>query len=139
MTCKVLCFALSIKGKTLVMFQMLLICYVYEFLVRSRGVYLHTYLGLSRSRLMSRAWCSLQLLFQELKEKHKWEYLWLLWIKERSNLWTQNCHMVVVVSFLLEVVMGCWWSKSHQFGFPRLSYRCVLYFPHCLHDTIYFC
>ena len=54
MTCRVLCFASSIKGKTLAMFQQLLICCVCESLVRSRGVYLHTHLELSRSRLMSR-------------------------------------------------------------------------------------
>ena len=36
-------------------------------------------------------------------KKHKWEYLWLLWIKERSSLWTRSCHIVVVVSFLLKV------------------------------------
>ena len=56
MTCRVLCFSLSIKRKTLATFQMLLICYVCESLVRSRGVCLHTHLGLSRSRLMLRAW-----------------------------------------------------------------------------------
>ena len=31
-----------------------------ESFMRSRGVYLHTYLGLSRSRFMSRTWWSLQ-------------------------------------------------------------------------------
>ena len=56
MTCRVLCFSLSIKRKTLATLQMLLICYVCESLVRSRGVCLHTHLGLSRSRLMLRAW-----------------------------------------------------------------------------------
>ena len=55
-TCRVLCFALSIKGKTLAMFYCCCLCCVYESLVRSRGVCNHTYLGLSRSRLMSRAW-----------------------------------------------------------------------------------
>ena len=40
-----------------------------ESFVRSRGVYFHTHLELSRSRLMSSTWWSLQLLFQELKEK----------------------------------------------------------------------
>ena len=33
--------------------------------------------------------------------------LWLLWIKERSNLWTSSCHMIIVVSFLLEVAIEC--------------------------------
>ena len=56
MTCKVLCFALSIKGKTLATFYCCCFCCVYESLVRSRGVCLHTYLGLSKSRLVSRAW-----------------------------------------------------------------------------------
>ena len=54
MTCRVLCFALSIKGKNLAMFFSCFLCYVYESLVRSRGVCLHIYLGLSISRLMSR-------------------------------------------------------------------------------------
>ena len=54
MTCRILRFASSIKGKTLVTFYRLLICCVCEFLVRSRGVYHHTHLGLSRSRLVSR-------------------------------------------------------------------------------------
>ena len=39
-----------------------------ESLVRSRSVYLHTHLGLSRSRFMSR---SLQLLHKEFKEDLK--------------------------------------------------------------------
>ena len=60
MTCKVLCFALSIKGKTLATFYGCCLCCIYESLVRSRGVCLHTYLGLSRSRLVPRA--------KELKE-----------------------------------------------------------------------
>ena len=107
MTCKIFCFALSIKGKTLAMFYCCCLCYMYESLVRSRDVSLHTYLGLSRSRLMSKTWWSFHLLHKEIKEKHKWEYLWLLWIQERSSLWTWSCHVVVVVSFLLKVVIGC--------------------------------
>ena len=107
MTCRVLCFALSIKGKNLAMFFSCFLCCVYESLVRSRGVCLHIYLGLSISRLMSRAWWSLQLLHKKLKEKHKWEYLWLLWIQERSSPWTRSCHMVVIVSFLLKVAIEC--------------------------------
>ena len=107
MTCTVLYFALSIKGKTLDMFYCCCLCCVYESLVKSRGVCLHTYLGLSRSRLMSRAWWSFQLLHKELKEKHKWEYLWLLWIQERSSSWTRSSHVVMVVNFLLEVAIGC--------------------------------
>ena len=68
MMCRVLCFALSIKGKTLATFYCCCLCCVYESLVRSKGVYLHIYLGLSRSRLMLRAWWSFQLLHKELKE-----------------------------------------------------------------------
>ena len=48
MTCKVLCFALSIKAKTLAMFLGCCLCCVCESLVRSRCVCLHTHLGLSR-------------------------------------------------------------------------------------------
>ena len=86
MTCRVLCFALSIKGKTLVTFLGCCLCSLCESLVRSRGVCLHIYLRLSRSRLMLRAWWLFQLLHKELKERHKWEYLWLLWIQEKNNL-----------------------------------------------------
>ena len=71
LTCKVLCFALSIKGKTLATFYsgcICCLCYVYESLVRSRGICLHIYLGLSRIKIMSRAWWSVQLLHKELKE-----------------------------------------------------------------------
>ena len=42
-----------------------------ESLVRSRGVFHHTHLGLLRSRFMSRIWWSLQLLHKELKEDLK--------------------------------------------------------------------
>ena len=105
-TCRVICFALITKGKTLATFLCCWLCYACESLVRSRDVCLHTHLGLSRSRLMLRAWWLLQLLHKELKEKHKWEFLWLLWIQE-SSLWTRNYHMVMVVSFLLEVATGC--------------------------------
>ena len=27
--------------------------------------------------------------------------------QERNSLWTRSCHMVVVVSFLLEIAIGC--------------------------------
>ena len=107
MTCRVLCFVLSIKGKTLTTLLGCCLCSVCESLVRFRNVCLHTHLGLSRSKLMSRAWWSFQLLHKELKEKHKWEYLWLLWIKERSSPWTRSCDVVVVLSFLLEKAIGC--------------------------------
>ena len=107
MTCRVLYFALSIKRKTLAMFSSCCLCSVCESLVKSRGVCLYTRLGLLRSKLMSRVWWSLQLLQKELKEKQKWEYLWLLWIQERSSLWTWSYHVVTVVSFLLEITIGC--------------------------------
>ena len=68
LTCRVLCFALSIKEKTLITFYGCCLCCVYKSLVRSRGVCLHTYLGFPISRLMSRVWWSLQLLHKEFKE-----------------------------------------------------------------------
>ena len=68
MTCRVLCFALSIKGKTLATFLGCCLCCVCESLVRSRGVCLHTYLGFPISRLMLRAWWSFQLLHKGFKE-----------------------------------------------------------------------
>ena len=67
-TCKVLYFALSIKRKNLATFYCCCLCYVCESLMRSRGVCLHTYLGLSRSKLMLRTWWSFQLIHKELKE-----------------------------------------------------------------------
>ena len=44
--------------------------------------------------------------FKSLKI-HKRVYWCLLGIQERSSPWTRSCHVVVVVSFLLEVVIGC--------------------------------
>ena len=44
--------------------------------------------------------------FKSLKI-HKWECLYLLGIQERSSSWTQSCHVIMVVSFLLEVAIGC--------------------------------
>ena len=65
LTCRVLCFALSIKGKTLAMFYYCCSCYlccVCKSHMRSRGVCLHIYLGLSKIKIMWRAWWSIQLL-----------------------------------------------------------------------------
>ena len=56
LTCRVLCFVLSIKGKTLATFQRCSICCVCESFVRSRGGCLHTYLGFPRFKIMSRTW-----------------------------------------------------------------------------------
>ena len=44
--------------------------------------------------------------FKSLKI-YKRECLCLLGIQERSSLWTRSCHVVVVVSFLLEVAIWC--------------------------------
>ena len=68
LTCRILCFVLCIKGKTLAMFYCCCLCCVCEYLVRSRGVCLHIYLGLSRIKIMSRAWWSVRLLHKELKD-----------------------------------------------------------------------
>ena len=68
LTCKVLRFALSIKGKTLATFCGCSLCCVCESLVRFRGVFLSTHLGFPSSRLMSRAWWSIQLQTQEFKD-----------------------------------------------------------------------
>ena len=106
LTSRVLCFALSIKGKTLAMFYSCYFCCVCESLVRSRGVRLHIYLGLSRIKIMSRTWWSVRLLHKELKDTQA-ECLCLLWIQEKSSPWTWSCHVVVVVSFLLEIAIGC--------------------------------
>ena len=100
MTCRVLCFALSIKGKTLATFWLLFKLCI------SRGVCLHTYLGLLRIKIHVESLMIVSVATKSLK-KHKWEYLWLLWIKERSSSWTQSCHVVMVVSFLLDVAIGC--------------------------------
>ena len=105
LTCRVLCFAFSIKGKTLAMFYgCCCLCCVYESFVRSRGVCLHIYLGLSRlcQKLDDCFSCCIKSL-----KIHKQKCLYLLWIQERSSPWTRSCHVVVVVSFLLEVAIGC--------------------------------
>ena len=71
-----------------------------------RGGCLHTCLGLSRRRfhweLNDHSIAALERL-----KIHKWECLYLLGIQERSSPWTRSCHVVVVVSFLLEVAIGC--------------------------------
>ena len=54
LTCRVLCFVLRIKGKTLATFLCCSLCCVCESFVRSRGCCLHTYLGFSRFKIMSR-------------------------------------------------------------------------------------
>ena len=68
LTCRVLYFSLSIKGKTLATVYCGGLYCVCESLVRSKGVCLHIHLGFLISRLMSRAWWSIQLLIQELKD-----------------------------------------------------------------------
>ena len=87
------------------------LCCVCESFVRSRGGCLHTYLVLSRTRLCQELDNRFNCRFKNLKI-HKRECLYLLGIQERSSSWTRSCHMVVVVSFLLEVAIGCQWSKS---------------------------
>ena len=54
LTCRVLCFVLSIKRKTLSTFWRCSICCVCESFVRSRGGCLYTYLGFPRFKIMSR-------------------------------------------------------------------------------------
>ena len=66
-TYRVLCFVLSIKGKTLAMFWKCSICCVCESFVKSRDTFLHTYLGFPRFKIMSRTWWSIQLLQWKLK------------------------------------------------------------------------
>ena len=68
LTCRVLCFDLSIKGKTLTTFYSYCLYCVCESLMRSRGVCLHIYLGLSRIKIMSRTWWLVRLLHKELKD-----------------------------------------------------------------------
>ena len=68
LSCRVLCFALSIKGKTLATFRGSSLCYVCESFVKSRGGCLHIHLGFTISRLMSKAWWSIQLQILELKD-----------------------------------------------------------------------
>ena len=90
------------------------LCCVCEFFVRSRGGCLHTYLGLSRTRLCQELDDPFNCRFKSLKI-HKRECLYLLGIQKRSSPWTWSCHVVVVVSFLLEVAIRCQWSKSLLF------------------------
>ena len=85
------------------------LCCVCESFVRSRGDCLHAYLELSRTRLCQELDDRFSCYFKSLKI-YKWECLCLLGIQERSNLWTRSCHVVMVISFLLEVAIGCQWS-----------------------------
>ena len=132
------------------------LCCVCESFVRLRNGCLYTYLGLSRTGLCQELVDRFNCCFKSLKI-YKRECLGLLGIQERSNLWTRSYHVVVVVSFLLKVAIGCQWSKSllcklqffysgfnftlriarlnppqvfYWFGFPGLSYCCILYFSH---------
>ena len=68
MTCRVLCFTLSIKEKTLAMFYSGCLYCVYESLVRSRGVCLHIYLGLSRIKIHVESLIIVSIVHKELKE-----------------------------------------------------------------------
>ena len=79
---------------------------VCEFFVRSRGVCLHIHLVFPISRLMSRVWWSIQLQIWELKDIQA-GVLVLIGIQERSSPWTWSYHVVVVVSFLLKIAIGC--------------------------------
>ena len=101
------------------------LCCVCESFVRSRGGFLHTYLGLSRTRLCQELDNCFNCRFKSLKI-HKQECLYSLGIQERSSPWTRSCHVVVVVNFLLEVAIGCYWSKSLlcklQFFYSRFSF-----------------
>ena len=66
--CRVLCFVLSIKGKTLATFWGCSLCCVCESFVRSRGGCLYTYLGFPRFKIILRTWWSNQLQIQKLKD-----------------------------------------------------------------------
>ena len=81
-------------------------CYACKSFVRSRCSCLHTYLGLSRTRLCQELDDRFSCYFKSLKI-YKRECLCLLGIQEKSNLWTRSCHVVMVISFLLEVAIGC--------------------------------
>ena len=102
----VLYFVLSIKGKTLGTFSDCSLCCVCKSSMRSRGGSLHTYLGFQDSRLCQELGDQFSCRFKSLNI-HKRVYLYLLGIQERSSLWTRSYHGVVVVSFLLEVAIGC--------------------------------
>ena len=76
LTCRVLCFVLSIKGKTLATFGCPLCC-VCESFVRSRGGCLHTYLGFSRFKTVKNLVIDSVVALKSLK-KHKRVCLYLL-------------------------------------------------------------
>ena len=67
-------------------------------------VFTHTY-GFQDSRLCQELDDRFSCYIKSLKI-HKWMCLCLLRIQERSSSFTRNCHVVVVVSFLLEVAIG---------------------------------
>ena len=65
----------------------------------------HTY-GFQDSRLCQELGDRFSCCNKSLKIR-KQVCLYLLWIQERSSLWTWSYHVVMVVSFLLEVAIGC--------------------------------
>ena len=77
MTCRVLCFVLSIKGKPQPRFWGCSICCVCESFVKSRSGCLHTYLGLSRRRFHWELDDHSIVALKSLK-KHQRVYLYLL-------------------------------------------------------------
>ena len=79
---------------------------VCESFVRSTGGCLHTYLGLSRTRLCQELDDQFSCCIKSLKI-HKRVCLYLLGFQGRSSSWTRNCHVVMVVNFLLKVAIGC--------------------------------
>ena len=87
------------------------LCFVCKYFVKSRYGSFHTYLGLSRTRLCQELDDQFSCCIKSLKI-HKQVCLYLLRIQKRNSSWTRSCHVVVVVSFLLEVAIGCQWSKS---------------------------
>ena len=82
------------------------ICYVCESLVRSRGGCLHTCLGLSRTRFHWELDDHSVAALKSLKIRKR-ECLYLLENPKRRSLWSRSLHMIVSVSFLHEVAIGC--------------------------------
>ena len=89
---------------------------VESFVKSKRCLPSNTHIELSRSRFTSRTCWLFQLLHKELSRRSK-TFEWSLKSQvgefvvaanqERSSLWIRSCHVVMIVSFLHKVAIGC--------------------------------
>ena len=117
LTCRVKYFTSSIKGKILttflkplescvlnILWDLEVFIFTHTFRVIKIKIHVKNFViaSIAAQRTLKKIWN----IWLE-SQNYKYENLWLLWIKERSSLWAQSCHVVMIVSFLLEVVIRC--------------------------------